>query len=47
VAIRNLFRRVAVVAAILAGALLLVLGVAHLPPVRAWVLDQARAYAAR
>ena len=47
VAIRKLVRRIAVVAAILAGALLLFLAVVHLPPVRARVLEQARAYAAR
>ena len=47
VAVRRVFRRVALIAAILAGALLLLVGIAHLPFVRALVLDQARAYAAR
>ena len=47
-AIPKRFRRVALISAIVAGGLpLLLLGIAHLPVVRAHVLERAREYAAR
>ena len=47
-AIPKRFRRVALIIAIVAGGLpLLLLGIAHLPMVRAHVLERAREYAAR
>jgi len=47
VAIPKLIRRAAFAVAILAGVMLVLVAVAHLPPVRARVLDYARDYAAR
>ena len=46
-AIPKLIRRAAFAVAILAGVMLVLVAVAHLPPVRARVLDYARDYAAR
>ena len=47
VSIRKIVQRVVLITASLAAALLITLGIAHLPPVRARVLDQVRTYAAR